>query len=686
MDNCLRMLQPSAYTFGLVGTTGSGKTQLVCGMTEPGARKILMRGVGKTNTTIRNWLTVFSADPELDGRIIVGVKPEPVFFGSRDLMELLRDPLSETVRQLGRKGQSDAPAAEDCLREKLKDLVESEDFGLRRLLALLTAEQRQGLMDGILQWFLDSAFYQYIEELYGRAVTELRSRGEDPSKNSAKLKSELRMQVETRMDLLTQSGGTRALIELCRQTEQALRELFFRVFPEENRSVDGYYFLDISLETPDMAAVEMIFSNHTKGNPSLESLCREIVVYAPLEEHIRRRLEQYPQFKDSRGHSCFALLDTRGLFHGGLSEEENEEYCSDLLYRSKIDALILLRPLETDANDKKAQLLYHKTLKGFKRDIPVFPVFNKADRWVDEKLKDLEDEGEELPESGQLQAMISDRVRELTEGLADGLVWTQQWKRPQVCYLKGERSFQPYPELQSRYALSAVLDMCFAQMSQALRQRDGRFPMKLENWEDEPTPEVDRCKLADIVKEFVALPETDRKVFTPARLNLSENRWKVPHGNSYNALRRRLAQGGGWSSNITESYYYYCQNIQVNYPANLQNFVTPELTRRLAAEALSIRDGSFLSEEDRAAYQSEVAEEISPQRFASQLLYDRALMAAERQPGSFGAWFQKFVENSADYLEKPLRGQNDYEEVLSELLVDAAGRVLRRKVRYVTEE
>ena len=46
-----------------------------------------------------------------------------------------------------------------------------EDFGLRRRLALLTTEQQENLVDGILQWFRDSAFYQYIEELYGRAVT-----------------------------------------------------------------------------------------------------------------------------------------------------------------------------------------------------------------------------------------------------------------------------------------------------------------------------------------------------------------------------------------------------------------------------------------------------------------------------------------------------------------------------------
>lgn len=230
-----------------------------------------------------------------------------------------------------------------------------------------------------------------------------------------------------------------------------------------------------------------------------------------------------------------------------------------------------------------------------------------------------------------------------------------------------------------------VLGNCFAQMSQALRQRAERLPIKLEDWETEPTPKVDRVRLTAIVDDILNLSETDRKVFTPAKLNLDENRWKVPHGNSYNALRRRLAYGGGWSSNILENYYYHCQNIQVNFPAQLQNFVTPTLTQRLAEEALSIQYGTFLSKEDEAAYQAQVARAIQPERFASQLLYDRALMDAERVPGSFGVWFQRFIENSTHYLKQPLQGREDYDVVLEELLTDAARLVLHRKVRYVSE-
>ena len=46
MDNYLRILQPSAYTFGLVGTTGSGKTRFTCNIAAPGARPILQKSVG----------------------------------------------------------------------------------------------------------------------------------------------------------------------------------------------------------------------------------------------------------------------------------------------------------------------------------------------------------------------------------------------------------------------------------------------------------------------------------------------------------------------------------------------------------------------------------------------------------------------------------------------------------------
>ena len=137
MDNYLRILQPSAYTFGLVGTTGSGKTRFTCNIAAPGARPILQKSVGETNTTIQNRVIIFSANPALTQRLIVAVKPDPVFFGSRDLMELLREPLCTTIRQLGRKGAPNAGEAEDCLREALRDPLQMEDFGLRRRLALL---------------------------------------------------------------------------------------------------------------------------------------------------------------------------------------------------------------------------------------------------------------------------------------------------------------------------------------------------------------------------------------------------------------------------------------------------------------------------------------------------------------------------------------------------------------------
>lgn len=683
-DNYLRILQPSAYTLGLVANSGIGKTLFACKNAKPNARPILQKSVGETNTTIQNRVITFSANPALAQRLIVGVKPDPVFFGSRDLMELLLEPLCTTIRQLGRKGSPNAGEAEACLREELRDLLQREDFGLFRRLALLTSEQQKNLADGILQWFQDSAFYQYIEELYGRAVTELKSRGEEPSKNSAKLRSELRIQVAKRIDLLTREGGTQALLALCQQTEQALKERFFRVFQSERCSEDGYYYLELALEEPDQEAANAFFSNNTKGHPSLESLCREIVIYAPMEEKIQQRLDAYPQFRDSWGYSSFALLDTRGLFHRDTSEEENEEYCANLLYRSRIDAIILLQSLSSDPNAKKAQLIYQKTLKGFKRDIPIFPVYNRADCKVDDLLKDAEDKGEALPKSEELQALLATQVQVLSEGLANGMARPQQWKTPLICYLKGERSFAEYPDLKERYTLEAVLGSCFAQMSQALRQRAERLPIKLEDWEIEPTPKVDRVRLTAIVNDILNLSETDRKVFAPAKLNLDENRWKVPHGNSYNALRRRLAYGGGWSSQILENYYYHCQNIQVNFPAQLQNFVTPMLTRRLAEEALSIQYGTFLSKEDEAVYQAEVARAILPERFASRLLYDRALMDAERVPGSFGAWFQRFIENSTHYLKQPLQGREDYDVVLEELLADAARLVLHRKVRYVS--
>ena len=43
-------------------------------------------------------------------------------------------------------------------------------------------------------------------------------------------------------------------------------------------------------------------------------------------------------------------LDTGGLYHADNTEDENSDYCLDLIYKGDIDAIIMVVPLFGDSN------------------------------------------------------------------------------------------------------------------------------------------------------------------------------------------------------------------------------------------------------------------------------------------------------------------------------------------------
>ncbi|WP_289753147.1 hypothetical protein [Bacteroides acidifaciens] len=80
-------------------------------------------------------------------------------------------------------------------------------------------------------------------------------------------------------------------------------------------------------------------------------------------------------------------------------------------------------------------------------------------------------------------------------------------------------------------------------------------------------------EIQQIVYEYL-LKDVTKKMFTPGLEDLRLSIGKTPHGNSYNALRRRLRYGDGYTCNIDESYYYNCKSFSINFIANLRNFIS----------------------------------------------------------------------------------------------------------------
>ena len=113
-----------------------------------------------------------------------------------------------------------------------------------------------------------------------------------------------------------------------------------------------------------------------------------------------------------------------------------------------------------------------------------------------------------------------------------------------------------------------------------MKNQQLKIPVKTDRPESEVGVRIDKERLAEIVHEYLLKDATNKKVFVPGLADLALSIGKTPHGNSYNALRRRLKYGDGYTCNIDESYYYNCKSFAINFTANLRNFVSTDMVKK----------------------------------------------------------------------------------------------------------
>lgn len=111
--------------------------------------------------------------------------------------------------------------------------------------------------------------------------------------------------------------------------------------------------------------------------------------------------------------------------------------------------------------------------------------------------------------------------------------------------------------------------------------------------------------LAELVHVYVTDNVTDKKVFTPGITDIALSIGKTPHGNAYYALRRRIKNGDGYTSNIDEKYFYNCQSFSVNFIGILRNFASPEFLHSVVFQTLKI-DGAKRTQKDNETYMKTV--------------------------------------------------------------------------------
>jgi len=665
----------------LLGGTGGGKTELGTIPAAKNARNILRKGIGDTNSTIKEHLMVFTTDTEYTNKIVVAVRLDESPMSQNRFSEIFISAMVEVVKKLGKAPFSDLDKAKKCFKEALQAEV-SRKNNIKAVLSFLSDEQISYYIEKIADLYEKYKLQEHNFKIYNAAKNDM---SEAPVKeNSKKFLSAIRARVGHTLDLLPNSFR-KDFWSLLDDINRQLYDIFFTYFDAKNLSEDKYYYKELDLNAPDENFIAAMFtSNNIQAGEklSLEVFCAEIVIYIPMDEKIASLVRNDPMankiFCDSQDHIVFGILDTRGLYHADNTEDENVDYCNELVYKAGIDAVIVTLPLWGDPNTKKAEELYQEVFKDYYKQTPIFVVHNKLDLYIDSLSKDIlddplstEDISSNDLSSDDIRLRIEKRIKEL-----DGSLQSIQIKGRRslnieaiACYLKRNKLFPS--DLVEEFNVLNVYRRILQTTAENLEEATYKIRINIEDG-GYPVPVLNLDVLHKLLHAHILDSEICKKVFTPGMENLSKNLGITPHGNSYNALRRRLRNGEGYKAEIDASYYYNCQSFTIKFTANLRNFVTPAFLSDLVDHALNIRDGTFEDEESRKRFLKIVKQYVNPREFVRILLYDNALLRAERSALSFGGKFQNFLQNSISFLDLSTIDEVSYEEALKSIILNAA--------------
>ena len=109
-------LLPHMHVIKLIGGTGDGKTEFSVVFAEPKARKILIKCVGKTNSTVRERMLVYTT--ALNGKVIVAASISEEILERKVFSEMVITAIAKVVRLNGKVVASMVGKAESDFEEE----------------------------------------------------------------------------------------------------------------------------------------------------------------------------------------------------------------------------------------------------------------------------------------------------------------------------------------------------------------------------------------------------------------------------------------------------------------------------------------------------------------------------------------------------------------------------------------
>lgn len=690
----LTSLAPNVRTIGIAGGTGDGKSEVTSTFADPRAKKVLAKSIGETNSTLKERRVVYSEDRE--NEIVLAVKIKDTIFEREDFNNLISVSVSKIIRDYGKSMTIDFQKLRVDFISNLRNEIQTK-VNSRAVLTFLNKENIKFLVEEIDDIFNSIQFFEkFTYQIYNGVKNDLKS--QEVKNNSTKFFSAIKGEVEKSIDHIDKERMWLLLNDI----NTWLQNVFFQYFSEDNQSIDDYYFHVIDLDnqenSADLISAMFTSNNLRKGETlSIEVFCSDIVIYAPMHpkilEMIKRDDTSNKVFMGKDGKVSIALYDTKGLYHEDASDDANLDYFTELLYSINYDALMLVCPLSGDTNESRLRELYTKALQNYHKQVPIFILNNKVDLFINELNKELNSDdplsfevSDKKLEFTEVKRKVSERLR----AIRDELQKVQHTNRKNAeilslpCYLKKDSSMSK--ELLVEYNATTAIQTIIKEMAKHLDASSEKIPFYLSDIDhSDMLPIIHEDKIQIILEQLLQQKETERKILAPAALDVSNNIRKVPHGNSYNALKRRLKFGKGYTSNIDENYYYNCHPFSVNFPGNLKNIITSELIVTCIDEAVEYKGGYFKDQEGSERLKAMIIEQgyFNSIDFVAEMLYYNALENAEKQAFSYGARFEKFIDHCMTYFNSHNLNISAYRDAMIKTLHAVVKRAIDLHILYV---
>ena len=137
-------LLPHMHVIKLIGGTGDGKTEFSVVFAEPRARKILIKCVGKTNSTVRERMLVYTT--ALNGKVIVAASISEEILERKVFSEMVITAIAKVVRLNGKVVASMVGKAESDFEEELFSQL-SERNNTCAVFNFLTEQQKKEFVE-----------------------------------------------------------------------------------------------------------------------------------------------------------------------------------------------------------------------------------------------------------------------------------------------------------------------------------------------------------------------------------------------------------------------------------------------------------------------------------------------------------------------------------------------------------